>query len=128
MGTQDELDPQQGGRGSVKRDRLQPVVEVKYEQMTLFPSMAEQIGSIEAAEAGRKIPAPAAFSLSEEQIGEILRTGGAEENSRMRIYQKYREGHDSEYMAEFLKNEYGTGGKDLLSAVMIFPYGLMKVV
>ena len=111
MGMQDELDPQQGGRGSVKRDRLQPVVEVKYEQMTLFPSMAEQIGSIEAAEAGRKIPAPAAFSLSEEQIGEILRTGSGRENSRMRIYEKYCEGHDSGYMADFLKHEYGTCGK-----------------
>lgn len=111
MGTQDELDPQQGGRGSAERNRLQPVVEVKYEQMTLFPSMAEQIGSIEAAEAGRKIPAPAAFSLSDEQIGEILRTGSGRENSRMRIYEKYREGHDSGYMADFLKHEYGTCGK-----------------
>ena len=111
VGSQDELNQKQSRRDSSLGDSLQPVVKVKYEQMSLFPTMDEQIGTIAAAEASKKIPTPAAFSLSSEQIEEILRTGGGKDHSRMRIYEKYTEGHDSNYMTEFLKNEYGRGGK-----------------
>ena len=111
VGTQNELYQEPSGRGGTERDYLQPLINVKFEQMSLFPSVDEQIGTIAAAEAGKKIPTPAAFSLSSEQIEDILRTGGGKENSRFRIYQKYRENLDSEYMTEFLKKEYGRGGK-----------------
>ncbi len=82
-----------------------------YQQLSLFPSIEEQIGTIEAAQAGEKYTMPAAFSLPQEQLEAILRTGGGRNNSRSRIYAKYQQGKTPEEMAEFLKNEYKTTGK-----------------
>ena len=82
-----------------------------YQQLSLFPTIEEQIGTIEAAQAGEKYIMPAAFSLPQEQLEAILRTGGGRNNSRSRIYAKYQQGKTPEEMAEFLKNEYKTTGK-----------------
>ena len=82
-----------------------------YQQLSLFPTIEEQIGTIEAAQAGEKYTMPAAFSLPKEQLEAILRTGGGRDNSRSRIYAKYQQGKTPEEMAEFLKNEYETTGK-----------------
>ena len=82
-----------------------------YQQLSLFPSVEEQIGTIEAAQAGEKYIMPAAFSLPKEQLEAILRTGGGRDNNRSRIYAKYQQGRTPEEMAEFLKNEYKTTGK-----------------
>ncbi|MDE6949489.1 MAG: helicase SNF2, partial [Lachnospiraceae bacterium] len=82
-----------------------------YEQLSLFPAIEEQIGTIEAAQAGKRYTMPTAFSLPQEQLEAILRTGGGRENSRSRIYAKYLQRKTPEEMAEFLKNEYGTTGK-----------------
>ena len=82
-----------------------------YQQLSLFPAIEEQIGTIEAAQAGEKYIMPAAFSLPQEQLEAILRTGGGRNNSRSRIYAKYQQGKTPEEMAEFLKNEYKTTGK-----------------
>ena len=85
--------------------------EETYQQLSLFPSIEEQIGTIEAAQAGEKYTMPAAFSLPTEQLEAILRTGGGRDNSRSRIYAKYQQGKTPEEMAEFLKNEYRITGK-----------------
>ena len=85
--------------------------KVIYEQLSLFPTLEEQIGTIAAAQAGERYTIPAVFSLPEEQIRAILRTGGGRKNSRSRIYAKYRQGKTPEEMAEFLKREYETVGK-----------------
>jgi len=77
----------------------------------LFPSFEEQMGNMIAAEASVKHEKPAAFSLSDNQINEILRTGGGMEDSRKRIYAKYQEHKSPAEMAEFLKAEYRTTGK-----------------
>ena len=82
-----------------------------YQQLSLFPTIEEQIGTIEAAQAGEKYTMPAAFSLPKEQLEAILRTGGGRDNNRSRIYAKYQQGKTPEEMAEFLKNEYRTTGK-----------------
>lgn len=82
-----------------------------YQQLSLFPSIEEQIGTISAAQAGEKYIMPAAFSLPKEQLEAILRTGGGRNNNRSRIYAKYQQGKTPEEMAEFLKNEYQTTGK-----------------
>lgn len=82
-----------------------------YQQLSLFPTIEEQIGTIEAAQAGEKYTMPAAFSLPQEQLEAILRTGGGRNNSRSRIYAKYQQGKTPGEMAEFLKNEYKTTGK-----------------
>ena len=85
--------------------------EGTYQQLSLFPSFEEQVGTIAAAEASIQYTLPAAFSLPQEQIDSILRSGGGRDNSRKRIYAKYQQGKTPEEMAEFLKNEYKTTGK-----------------
>ena len=111
VGSSDELDNEQSGRDRFVGDRLQSVVEVEYKQLSIFPYLDEQMGTIAAAEAGMKSIAPSAFSLKESAIEDILRTGGGNSNSRERIYEKYRENRNSAYMADFLAGEYGTCGK-----------------
>ena len=85
--------------------------EGTYQQLSLFPSFEEQVGTIAAAEASIQYTMPAAFSLPQEQIDSILRSGGGRDNSRKRIYAKYQQGKTPQEMAEFLKNEYKTTGK-----------------
>ncbi len=85
--------------------------ENSYQQLSLFPSLEEQLGNIAVAEASIKYTMPAAFSLPQEQLDTILRSGGGRDNSRKRIYAKYQQGKTPEEMAEFLKNEYKTTGK-----------------
>ena len=85
--------------------------EGTYQQLSLFPSFEEQVGTIAAAEASIQYTMPAAFSLPQEQIDSILRSGGGRDNSRKRIYANYQLGKTPEEMAEFLKNEYKTTGK-----------------
>lgn len=85
--------------------------EGTYQQLSLFPSFEEQVGTIAAAEASIQYTMPAAFSLPQEQIDTILRSGGGRDNSRSRIYAKYQQGKTPEEMTEFLKNEYKTTGK-----------------
>ncbi len=85
--------------------------EGTYQQLSLFPSFEEQVGTIAAVEASIQYTMPAAFSLPQEQIDSILRSGGGRDNSRKRIYAKYQQGKTPEEMAEFLKNEYKTTGK-----------------
>ena len=125
MGSQEKLDSEQSRRDSSEGDRLQPLKgseleqetlsalnpAIKYEQMSLFPYLEEQMGTILAAEAETNVKTPAAFSISDEDITEILKTGSGQKDSRARIFEKYREEHTPEYMAEFLKKEYRTGGK-----------------
>ena len=89
----------------------EPKEKEVYQQLSLFPTIEEQIGTIEAVQAGEKYTMPAAFSLPKEQLEAILRTGGGRDNSRSRIYAKYQQRKTPEEMAEFLKNEYRTTGK-----------------
>ena len=63
VGSSDELDNGQSGRDRSVGDRLQSVVEVEYKQLSIFPYLDEQMGTIAAAEAGMKSIAPAAFLL-----------------------------------------------------------------
>ncbi len=48
--------------------------------------------------------------LSDDDISEILKTGGGDINSRDTIYQRFRENRSDEYLSEFLKKEYKTYG------------------
>ena len=85
--------------------------EPVFTQLSLFPSFEEQVGTVAAAEAGMKYTMPAAFSLPQEELDIILRSGGGKQHSRKRIYAKYTESRDAEGMVEFLKKEYGQTGK-----------------
>lgn len=85
-----------------------------YRQMSLFPSMEEQFGNIAALEAGMKHVMPEAFTIQNEQIDDILRTGSGHANSRKRIYAKYQQGKTQTEMKEFLKQNYQTTGKGFI--------------
>ncbi len=58
-----------------------------------------------------KFTMPAAFSLQQETIETILRSGGGKQHSRKRIYAKYTEGKTAESMVAFLKKRIWTDGK-----------------
>ena len=115
VGRHDEQHPQFGGGDGFIGAGLQlnpPDGELKQLSLSdLFPSFGEQTGTIIAAEAGVKHTKPAAFSLSDSQIDDILRSGGGYKDSRKRIYAKYQEHKNPAQMAEFLKEEYQTAGK-----------------
>ncbi len=115
VGGNDEQHSLIGGGDSFIGADLQlntPIQE--YEQLNifgLFPSFEEQVGNVVAAEASVKTKAPAAFLLKDEELLEVIRSGGGKEDSRKRIYAKYQAGKDAEEMTDFIKNEIGTTGK-----------------
>ena len=112
LGTEDEQYSAHGGGNRTDRADLQlSIGQEDYNQLSLFPSFEEQVGTVAAAEAGMKYTMPAAFSLPQEELDTILRSGGGKQHSRKRIYAKYIEGRDAKGMIEFLKNEYGQTGK-----------------
>ena len=111
LGSQNEQ--YQTGSGGDRADGtdLQLNTGEGYHQLSLFPSFEEQVGTVAAAEASMQYTMPAAFSLPQEQLEAILRSGGGRNNSRKRIYAKYQQGKNAEEMVDFLKNEYQTTGK-----------------
>ena len=82
-----------------------------YRQLNLFTMFSEQVGNIVMKQAEEKSGVPPMTAIPQEQLSEILRSGGGKENSRKRIYAKYRQGKTPEEMAAFLQKEYGTTGK-----------------
>ena len=73
-----------------------------------LPSVEGQIRSIEeraAALYAGEIPIPA------DVVDEVLRTGSNRDRSQLRIIYNYMIEQELEDYVEFLKNEYGTGGK-----------------
>ena len=114
LGSEDEQYPERSGGDRDDGADLQLNIEQPdetYQQLSLFPRFEEQVGTIAAAEASIQYTMPAAFSLPQNQIDTILRSGGGRDNSRKRIYAKYQQGKTPEEMEEFLKNEYKTTGK-----------------
>ena len=55
-------------------------------------------------------PARAAF-ITQDEIDEMLRSGSGIERGKKRISEFYAENHTQKERIEFLKNEYGTGGR-----------------
>ena len=53
---------------------------------------------------------PALSFITQDEIDAVLRRGGITAGGRNRIYEYFMEHHDIKDAAEFLKNEYGTGG------------------
>ena len=92
-------------------DSTSSTPQENFTQLSLFPSVEEQLGTVVAAEAGTKYIQPTDFSLHQDALTEILRSGGGKRNSRRRIYAKYTAGYDADNMINFLKNEYGQTGK-----------------
>ena len=82
-----------------------------FKQLDLFTMFSEQVGNIAMKQAEEKSVMPTSFVLPEQQIDDILRSGGGRDDSRKRIYAKYQQRKTPEEMTAFLKKEYGTTGK-----------------
>ena len=82
-----------------------------FKQLDLFTMFSEQVGNIAMKQAEEKSVMPTGFVLPEQQIDDILRSGGGRDDSRKRIYAKYQQRKTPEEMTAFLKKEYGTTGK-----------------
>lgn len=78
-------------------------------QLSLFQTEEEQIEAIRKAAAD--VEQSAAFFISDEMVNDILRTGSGRRNTLYHITAKVIEGLDNKEMQNFLKEEYGTGGK-----------------
>ncbi|OCN01008.1 hypothetical protein A7X67_01490 [Clostridium sp. W14A] len=66
---------------------------------------------IAQSKAEAKAPAFLFAGVNDTVVDRILSSGGSEINSPLRIYAQYQEGRSAEEIAQFLKKEYGQGGK-----------------
>ena len=83
-------------------------------QMSFLPPEAEQIQSIAEAESVAQTPSALSMFISQDDIDHILRTGGNEEDARMRIAAEFSKQKPLEERAAFLKALYH-GGNGLIT-------------
>jgi N12 class adenine-specific DNA methylase/uncharacterized coiled-coil protein SlyX len=76
-------------------------------QLTLLPTEEQQIEAIEQAEDEKS----SAFSIPQEAIDAVLRQGSGVQDGKYRIYLHFQQNASAKENAEFLKKEYGTGGR-----------------
>lgn len=81
-------------------------------QLSLFPSEVEQIQRIARKERINKPFTYSAFSMPQNQIDSILRTGNNKDDGLLRIISFYQKNKSLEEKADFLQKEY-QGGKGL---------------
>ena len=72
---------------------------------------AEQIQKIDALPEMAESEKPSAFSISDEEVNRVLRDGSGFSNGKMRIQALYLSEHDPKRRADYLKEEYGMGGR-----------------
>ena len=77
------------------------------QQLSLFPS--EEGQTEQTAQAGDE--KSSAFSIPQEDINRALRQGSGFEGGKHRIYEWFQHQHSDKESADFLKHEYGTGGR-----------------
>ena len=77
------------------------------DEPTAFPLMQQQITLIEQAEDEKS----SAFSIPQEAIDTVLRQGSGVQDGKYRIYLHYQQNASAKENADFLKNEYGIGGR-----------------
>ncbi len=112
VGADDERHPQPGGGDDNERADLQlesdPQNIIAGEEAVTadIPSIEEQKKMI--AEAGEQ--KSSAFSVSQEDIDDVLVRGNGFEHRKYRIYRQFQKREDKKSNIEFLKKEYGTGG------------------
>ena len=79
-----------------------------HQQLSFFPTEAEQIEQIDRRAETEKV---SAFSFSGEDIALAMASGSGFVNGKERIVAFFQEDHTPKERAEFLKNEYGIGGR-----------------
>ena len=82
----------------------------------LFPSVEEQIDNITEAKAEEQRPAPTQIEITAEQvpetvIGRALTAGGNGQHSIERIIAHFQKSPETQDSVQFLRNEFGSGGK-----------------
>ena len=78
-----------------------------YLQLTLLPTEEQQTAAIEQAEDEKS----SAFSIPQEDIDAILQQGSGVQDGKYRIYLQFQQNAFAKENADFLKKEYGIGGR-----------------
>ena len=117
LGADDEQSESAGRGNDSERADLQlsepePYIPIRGEQLTLFDDVSfltetEQITYIDQAESVK--PTPFAFSMEQVEIDTVLRYGGNERDSRMRIAVEFMKDKSVEDHAVFLQNLFHGG-------------------
>ena len=114
MGGADEQ-PESPGRGSDPDGAdLHLTEDSPVEQFSFFPTEAQQIESITEAERVQATPSAFSMFISQADIDHILRTGGNEDDARMKIVAEFSKQKPLENRAAFLKALYH-GGNGLIT-------------
>ena len=74
---------------------------------SILPSVNEQLSLIDEAESKKD----SAFVISQEAIDYVLSSGSGFENGKQRIYQQYLKQEGAAANTQFLRREYGIGGR-----------------
>ena len=114
MGGADEQ-PESPSRGSDPDGAdLHLTEDSPVEQFSFFPTEAQQIESITEAERVQATPSAFSMFISQADIDHILRTGGNEDDARMKIVAEFSKQKPLENRATFLKALYH-GGNGLIT-------------
>ena len=107
--------PESPGRGSNPDGAdLHLTEDSPVEQFSFFPTEAQQIESITEAERVQATPSAFSMFISQADIDHILRTGGNEDDARMKIVAEFSKQKPLENRATFLKALYH-GGNGLIT-------------
>ena len=107
--------PESPGRGSDPDGAdLHLTEDSPVEQFSFFPTEAQQIESITEAERVQATPSAFSMFISQADIDHILRTGGNEDDARMKIVAEFSKQKPLEDRAAFLKALYH-GGNGLIT-------------
>lgn len=82
-----------------------------FTQMSLFPTVEEQIEQIAQSQAEASAPAFSVGMVPEQAVERILSAGTNEPAGALRIYAQYQAGAPTGEMAVSLRKEFGTGGR-----------------
>ena len=112
LGGSDEFPKESGGRDDLLGTDLR--LTPRTEQLSLFPSEAEQIRTLDARLIHRPIGTERSdrpvLHLSDEEIEHVLRRGSGFEGGKLRIAALYAQNPTPVDARVFLSNEYGVGG------------------
>ena len=123
VGVNEQLENDSGGTSNTGID-----IQLE-EPIIAFPSIAEQINSIDEAEVeentsvftaqhingGTKSEISTPFYFSQEMIDSCLKDGSGFESGKYRIFEQFEKSLSSKENIIFLKNEYGIGGSSSIS-------------
>lgn len=96
---------------SVEMDGPYSDASPTFTQMSLFPTVEEQIEQIAQSQAEASAPAFSVGMVPEQAVERILSAGTNEPAGALRIYAQYQAGAPAGEMAVSLRKEFGTGGR-----------------